>query len=180
MKKFFPELRRRIRLLFFGLPVPDVAPAPAPHLPGPKPGRPISAALSRTLDALKRQPAITPAELASVLSVSPSYARTLLRRARARQPEPVQSFRSIPPDVERTVHELSARLTETENHLAALKAAPLHSRTSMHLNRRAEVLRLAEAGETESAIAARMAIPTGEVAFILKVDRLLANAANSR
>jgi DNA-binding CsgD family transcriptional regulator len=136
--------------------------------------------MSRTLEALKHQPGITPAELASILSVSPSYARTLLRRARARKPEPVQSLRSAPQDFERTVHELSARLTETENHLAALKAVPLHSRTSMHLNRRAEVLRLAEAGESESAIAGSMGIPPGEVAFILKVDRLLASAVQSR
>jgi hypothetical protein len=187
--KLFAELRKRIRVLIFGAP-PASQPVPDPQPVLLKPGRPISAALSRTIEVLSRNPAINSTELAATIGVSPSYARTLLRRARARGAEPsppawIQSVRAISPaapqaDVNGSLRELSQRLTETEKTLAALRSVPVHGRASLNLNRRAEVLRLSEAGEEPARVAERLAIPPGEVEFVLKIDRILASAVQSR
>jgi DNA-binding CsgD family transcriptional regulator len=192
--RFFPEIRQRIRILFFGLPA---APATAQDgggrydpLPVAKPGRPISGALARTLEELAANPAITPAEISSLLSVSQSYARTLLRRARARRhdaPVPLRPHivQEIPhpdssaEDIQTALDELSARIVQTESHVAALRTPPAPVRGSLNLSRRAEVLRLSAAGQTSAAIAGDLGVPGGEVEFILKIDRLLAASAHA-
>jgi DNA-binding NarL/FixJ family response regulator len=46
----------------------------------------------------------------------------------------------------------------------------------MNLNRRSQVLRLAERGESVKEVAAAVGVPVGEVEFILKVDRMLRTA----
>lgn len=197
MIRLFPELRNRIRILLFGLPVVSVVPANAnlpamrEPLPAPKSGRPIAAALTRAVEALTKNPRITPGELAASLSVSPSYARTLLRRARARlaeRPDAPQAspIHRVPPmhaapgGTAPSLQDLSNRLTETEKSLAALRTVPVHARVSLNLNRRAEILRLTEAGHDASVIARQLGIPAGEVDFVVKINHMLASALQAR
>jgi hypothetical protein len=190
VRTFFPELRNRIRIMMFGVsPAPEISPdirSPRERVASGRPGRPISTALSRTLEELTANPQITAAELASVLSVSPSYARTLLRRARARRtdgaaparPRVIHSIARPEPsaaNVQDTVHEVSPRTPETEP--ALLAPAPL--RGSLNLSRRSEVLRLSEAGQSAAVIAENLGVPGGEVDFILKIDRFLASATQA-
>jgi hypothetical protein len=82
--------------------------------------------------------------------------------------------------VDGSLRELSERLAETEKTLSALRSAPVHRRASLNLNRRAEVLRLSEAGEEPSSVAERLGIPAGEVEFVLKIDRILSSAVQAR
>ena len=65
-------------------PAPDVFQLAAPVPDSQRRGRPLSASMNKTLEAMKTNPDISAAELAKKLSVSQSYARTLLRRAKSR------------------------------------------------------------------------------------------------
>jgi len=162
---------------------PTVAPAPAaPAPPSPaatcsgKRGRPASASLLRTLDLLRQRPDITARELAEQLSVSPAYARTLLKRAQSKlSAQPVTLVvRETSQEVKNNeLADLHARLDETEKSLASLRSTPPQGRGSWNLNRRAEVIRMACTGMLAADIAGGLNIPRGEVEFILKVDRLL-------
>ncbi len=188
---FFKELQRRVGILLFGIPrARTEAPPPqqvAPETPRAdnRPVRQSSSALNRAIEELRANPEISPAQLASKLSISASYARTLLRRARLqaepatrallpeRRLQPVAIAPANSSTVEATMQEISSRLAETEKQLASLRSSPAHTRTSMSLNRRAEVLRLHSTGKAAGEIAESLSIPRGEVEFILKVDRIL-------
>ena len=161
------------------------APAPPPSVPAAtcsgKRGRPASASLLRTLDLLRERPGITSRELAEQLSVSPAYARTLLKRAQSKlpaQPVALALVRETSQEVKNNeLALLHARLDETEKSLAALRSTPPQGRGSWNLNRRAEVIRMAGAGMPAGDIAGGLNIARGEVEFILKVDRLLQGTA---
>jgi len=192
--------------------------APAPGAADSrKRGRPISDSLARTLEVLAANPEISPADLASRLRLSPSYARTLLRRARNRVPEPaakparttrgsntismqpvsMQSVSIQPVSIQqvsiqqvepspRTAQPVPApddplpglaeRLHQAEVEIRQLRTARPATRVSWDVQRRAEVLRRSLAGESAQYIAADLRIPSGEVAFILKVHQILAAA----
>jgi hypothetical protein len=145
-----------------------------------KRGRPTSAALVRTIDLVRTRHDITPQEIAKELKVSPSYARTLLRRAQAKAssvPALVPAVAVPRAAIENTVARLEERLADAEQVLGSLRVTPPHARGNWNLNRRAEVLRLADTGTAAGEIAARLAIPAGEVEFILKVNRILQAAS---
>lgn len=154
-----------------------------------KPGRPLSHSMTKAMEVVAKRPDISAAELAKALKVSSSYARTLLRRARARSadsgpavqpaalvamPMPDASAVSASPKLETAVAEIATRLEETERILSALRSTPVQARANWNLNRRSEVVRLNSTGESAADIASRLAIPPGEVEFILKVDRMMA------
>lgn len=139
---------------------------PAARPAAPKRGRPVSESLSRTVEKLRTHPDITPAELAEQLKVSRDYARTLLRRARARIEETAPAPAAPVP---------ISRLRRLALEPARQTAVALPAQ-SLNLNRRMQVLRRAQAGESQQAIAAAVGIPAGEVEFILKVDRILSAA----
>ena len=164
------------------------AAAPKPSEPPPlqhassnnKRGRPTSAALLRTIDLVRTRHDITSQEIAKELKVSPSYARTLLRRAQAKAasvPALVPPVAAPRAGIENTVARLEERLADAEQVLGSLRATPPHARGNWNLNRRAEVLRLADTGTAVGEIAATLAIPAGEVEFILKVNRILQAAS---
>lgn len=151
--------------------------------------RPPAPALTRTVQLLADDPNISAAELAATLNVSLSYAKTLMRGAAA---QPSRSLPTLldralsnsttPPaqagaDVQGQIATLSARLDEAERVLTAVRTTPPEIRGSWHQNRRAEILRLHAAGESPAAIAARLSIPSGDVAFVLKVESLISELA---
>ncbi len=188
--------------------------APAPGVvDSGKRGRPISDSLARTLEVLAANPEISPADLASRLRLSPSYARTLLRRARNRVPEPaatpartargsnttsiqpisIQPVSIQPISIQQQVETasrtaqpvpapddplpgLAERLHQAEVEIRQLRTARPATKVSWDVQRRAEVLRRSLAGESAQYIAADLRIPSGEVAFILKVHQILAAA----
>ena len=134
----------------------------------PKRGRPMSSSLLRTLDLLRNRPEVTAREIGNELGVSAAYARTLLKRARAKVTE------SAPPA--RNWEDIRARLDEAERSILVLRQTRPDVRTSWSLNKRAEVLRLAGSGTPGRDIAAALNIPGGEVEFILKIDQMLRSA----
>lgn len=148
----------------------------APSQPA-RPGRPVSTTLLKAVEAVAAHPNITAPELASLLSISPSYGRTLLRRARARQTTPAIQQRLQEPNPSVTLTDLNERLTAAEKALAVVRSMPAHARTSLNLNRRAEVLRLLNRGLSSESVAEQLGIAPGEVDFIRKVDRMLAPSA---
>jgi hypothetical protein len=74
------------------------------------------------------------------------------------------------------VHTLTTPTGEPET-LPALASVVPQRRGSLNLNRRSEILRLNEAGQSAGAIAENLGVPAGEVEFTLKIDRMLASAA---
>ena len=132
-----------------------------------------SPAMARTLVLLAANPSLTASEVAQKAKVSPSYARTLLRRARAHATEAGTAQGT---EITTMLQDLQQRLTSTEEDLAAVRAMPVHARASLNLNRRAEVLRLLEGGLAPQSVAERLGIPEGEVDFIRKVDGMLASS----
>ena len=173
-------LFRKLFAIFSAPASPQPAPKdtpPEPAIPPVSRQRTVSSSLARTENLLRERPDLTANDLAAELALSPSYARRLLRRARATMsaasPAPlvVASTPIRVPD--REIDDLRARLEKAETSLAVLCSSPPQSRGTWNLNRRAEVLRLAHKGMQPKEIAADMRIPAGEVEFILKVDRLL-------
>lgn len=166
------------------LPAPVAAPAvlPAPDSPGGRRGRPVSATLMKTIELLSRNSALTPAELSSKLGVAPSYARTLLRRARERAAEMTTPAAVVAVPAGQTVPAIPVdsiiqRLASVESQIRRLQpGAAQFSGRRWDLSRRAEVVRRGLAGEDSSEIAAALHIPQGEVRFILKVHRLIVKA----
>jgi DNA-binding CsgD family transcriptional regulator len=161
-------------------PAPPALPQPSPprhNPPGPaRRSRSLSPSLTKTIDLLRQRPDLTAQDVAAELKLSPSYARTLLRRAQSHVPVAVPGPAPVvaQPPVQTTIARLHQRITQTEQALAALHAAPSDMRaTCAGPNRRAEILRLAESGYAAPDIAAKLAIPGGEVEFILKVNRVL-------
>jgi DNA-binding CsgD family transcriptional regulator len=144
-------------------------------------GRPVSATLVRTQELLVKRPAISAAELATALKVSPSYARTLLRRAKARTAEPVppsaiSAIAAVAPShrAEPAVNTtILNRLEAAEREIRDLHSARVPTRSRWDLSRRAEVIRRGVAGESAAEIAANLQMPQGEVRFILKVHKVL-------
>ena len=157
------------------VPVPELQPVAAP----PPPVSPATAlarmspAVTRAAELLAVRPRITPAELASELRISVSYARSLMRRARLQPPSPPPEPTCLS-DLDGTLQDLQQRLASAERDLAAVRALPVHGRAALNLNRRAEVLRLLGGGLAPESVAERLAIPQGEVEFIRKVDRIVA------
>jgi DNA-binding CsgD family transcriptional regulator len=198
---FFEEMVARLRVLFFGsrAVTPVQAPvriAPAPETPLPPatapqdtasrnstgktpatPGKAPSSAVNRTMELLARNPDLTAAQLASLLNVSQSYARTLLRRAKMAAPQPgTAAVVPAGPDWQATVRQLAQRLEETESTLERLRSTPATTHPAA-ANRRADVLKLVADGQSSQSIAAALGIPTGEVEFIVKIDRMSAARA---
>jgi hypothetical protein len=148
--------------------------APPTPVRASKQGRPLSPALTKAVELLAANPCITAAEVAASIGVTPSYGRTLMRRARSRVADaPTEPNLS---GVQPTLADLHQRLAFAERDLAAVRAMPVHARASLNLNRRAEVLRLLGGGLAPECVADRLAIPQGEVEFIRKVDRLIASS----
>jgi hypothetical protein len=178
--------------LVFDTPVPAPAPveeqvlSPAPavkNLPkktaAPRRGRPVSASLEKAVELVARNPQTTPAELAQKLSVSRDYGRTLLRRARARiEQDGRAAAAAIQPVKKRptAVPALPASATEPKSEPESFPSLSIPFPRSINLNRRVQVLRLAAQGQTMQSIAMEVGIPTGEVEFVLKMDRLLREA----
>ena len=174
-----------------------VAPAPEllsrPVIPAPKPERPAASSLARAVDLVRERPNMTARDLAMELSLTPSYARTLLKRALAKlaseeplvpTPEPVAEIaeETVAAPVQLALvagprmpelADLQSRLEQAEKSLAHLCAAPAPVRVALSVNRRAEVVRMAGGGMGTSDIAAVLGIPGGEVDFIVKMHRLL-------
>jgi hypothetical protein len=159
-----------------------------------KAARPEAASLVRTLELLCERPGLTARDLVQELSLSPSYSRRLLKRAKAKMnaepasrpavgrtreaaPEPALQLALVGNSKKETatqgLAELQARLEQTEKSLATLCATPIQARGAWNLNRRAEVIRMAGEGAAAADIARSLNIPGGEVEFILKVDRML-------
>jgi DNA-binding NarL/FixJ family response regulator len=115
-------------------------------------GRPIASALAATLEHLQSNPDITAAELAELLRVTQSYARTLLRRAR-----------------ERCAPAVTDRLAS----IATPALAPTPVARTPVASRRTAALKLAGAGHSTEHIAEKLQTTAGEVEFILKVQRLI-------
>ena len=187
-------------------PASDVFQLAAPPPDSQRRGRPLSASMNKTLEVMKANPGISAAELAKKLSVSQSYARTLLRRAKSRcseaasKPASSQQTRAarriettgparqpavlhVPcaPNedgaVRVAVSELTSRLEQAEETIQMIRSTRSSSRGSWDLNRRSEVIRRSLAGEAPEAIASALEIPSGEVNFILKVHRVLTGAS---
>ena len=136
----------------------------------------VSPAVARAAEVLAARPRITPAELASELRISASYARTLMRRARL-QSAGAPAGPTALPNLDGTLHDLQQRLALAERDLAVVRAMPAQVRTTtLNLNRRAEVLRLLGGGLEPELVAERLAIPQGEVEFIAKVDRMVTSS----
>jgi DNA-binding CsgD family transcriptional regulator len=161
------------------LTVQQTPPPPPVTLPPPagKPARPLSSTISKAMHAVSANPSISAAELAKQLKISPSYARTLLRRARSATPEQSEPQPGPAGDVQAALTNLQTRLSAAEKDLAAVRSLPVHARASLNLNRRAEVLRLLNNGLSSESIAERLGVPHGEIEFIRKVDRMLAASA---
>ncbi|MBC8167526.1 MAG: hypothetical protein H7Y20_16855 [Bryobacteraceae bacterium] len=180
------------------------APTPVPVVPTQpaepatqRPGRPPSSSMDHTLRAIKANPSISPAQLAAQLSLSTSYAGTLLRRAKAKAPQPKVTPIKQParihavlaaspaavspaqgdPGLQSVVAELTTRLDKTEETLQHLRVSGPKSNVSWDLNRRTDVIRRSLKGETNGGIAHELSIPSGEVDFILKVHKILAGTA---
>lgn len=171
MRKF---LVRLLDLLRTHITVAESAPVPhvEPREPAPvvlRPPRPLSPTVSKVLDLVNAKPDITATEVAAVLKLSPSYARTVLRRARSAS-ETARCSTAVP---DTALLDLQRRLNSAEKDLAAVRSLPVHVRASLNLNRRAEVLRLLGGGLPPESVAEKLAIPQGEVDFIRKVDRML-------
>jgi hypothetical protein len=177
-------------------------PAQAKSSPSPPPGksagRSVSPSLAKAIALLVSNPGLTSLELADGAGVSRGYARTLLNKAKAsvkasvkeRQPIPKVAKPSIVrenvrekrdhvkkdlgPDMRDAVDELRRSLQETQAELHDLAAAPVVPRTSVNLNKRAKVLHMQQKGRPVQEIAKEMGMNVGEVEFILKVDRLIA------
>ncbi|HYO82246.1 MAG TPA: hypothetical protein VES20_12645 [Bryobacteraceae bacterium] len=162
------------------LPQPQAQPQPAPappivHQP-PPPARPVLkgklASTDRAGAAIRANPSISSAELASQLGVSSSYARRLLRKHREQPPAtagPVACPAPAPLAVQLTMEELHNRLSETERALQIMRSAPPALRGDWNLNRRSQVLRSHSTGMKPEQIASELKMPSGEVQFILKV-----------
>lgn len=173
------------------LPKPAAQPRSQPVLNA----RPVSTSMTRTLRALEANPGISAGELAKLLKVSASYAGKLLRKARtSEEHEPLPCAKAslgaarngalsvLSPTVQdaglsSAVAQLTTRLTEAEDVLGRLRRSGPKSKGAMDVNRRADVLRRHERGETPAAIATELEVPVGEVMFILKVQKILTGAA---
>lgn len=150
-------------------PAPDVVPlVPAVS----RPRRAFSPTVLKAIDLLNAKPDITASEIATVLRLSASYARTVLRRARSAS-ETAACSTAVP---DTALLELQRRLDLAEKDLAVIRSLPPHMRASLNLNRRAEVLRLLGGGLPPESVAEKLAIPPGEVEFIRKVDRMLVSS----
>jgi DNA-directed RNA polymerase specialized sigma24 family protein len=141
----------------------------------------MSDSMSTALASLERKPDMTPAELAALLSVSRDYARTLLRRARTKlevappAPIPVRAPAPVVAKAPQSPNKKKTRRPEVapQDTLVTFPSAPLQP---VSANRRSQVLRLAEHGESPKDVASAVGMPVGEVEFILKVDRMLRTA----
>lgn len=166
-----------IRSLIAGLrarftPVARTAPpvklqAPPHPLPPPELPTPLSA-----VAILDNDPNLTAAELAKRAGVTLSYARSLVRRRKAKAVHAPAVLRpaAAEPNVsvlENQVRELARRVEQTETHVlrAAATAAPKSSCRTQVLDRSA-------AGLSIDAISGELGIPAGETEFILKMERL--------
>ena len=133
--------------------------------------------MKAALALLAEDPDINTADAAAKLDITRDYARTLLRRARNRVAHPaapeIQPSRSEQDaDLRALIQQLSSRLCEAERLLDSLRFVPPASRTGWGSNRRTQVLQLAAAGKDPAAISSELGLPSGEVEFIIKVDRL--------
>ncbi|MBC7924219.1 MAG: hypothetical protein H7039_01040 [Bryobacteraceae bacterium] len=183
---------------------PSAAPRPVlAATPGPAPdsgrrGRPVSDSLTRTIKLLASNEELTPAELAKVLKVTSSYARTLLRRARLRSGEetsetatsqviktgPRPALPPAPVAVEPVQTVVSGdmlatvldRLEAAEGEIQSLRSSRPATRATWSNSRRAEVIHRSTKGQTVEQIASDLVVPSGEVRFILKVHRLMVAA----
>jgi hypothetical protein len=142
----------------------------------PRRGRPVSSTLEKAIELLAGDPQITPAQLAQKLSVSRDYGRTLLRRARARLEQEPRPAASKPAAAAKKMAAVPSAPPSTPPEAACTPSLSIPFPQSINLNRRVQVLRLASQGEAPQSIAARVGIPTGEVEFVLKMDRLLREA----
>jgi hypothetical protein len=158
----------------------SATPLPAAVTGGTRRGRPMSAALLRTVECLTVRPDVTAAELAPSLGVSVSYARTLLRRARERSssdPSPVLAPPPVAGSGPNCMDEIVHRLVSAEREIDELRSRRAGPKGRWDISCRAEVIRRGLAGETPGQIAAALGIPGGQVRFILKIQRLLMNAS---
>lgn len=171
---------------------PAATPEPEaiPAIETARPGRPVSPSMSATLELVAKNPTISAAELSRKLSVSPSYARTLLRRARAkaainedsspRTQSSAQIRLALPavaetPHLGSVVNELANRLGHAEDTIEHLRRARPQTRASWDLNSRAEVIRRSLGGEPREKIASDLGVPSGEIDFILKIHRIVSS-----
>jgi hypothetical protein len=143
-------------------------------------GRSTEDTLSRTVEILSSNSQVSAGEVAKSLGVSASYARSLLRRARARvaeqKPTVISTTSSVP--VNKTSNEdaltgIISRLSAAETELSQLRTRPVPKDMRWDLTTRSEVLRRHSAGEAAPVIAAALAIPQGQVRFILDVNQIL-------
>jgi hypothetical protein len=129
--------------------------------------------MTQALALVAENPNLTAAQLAARINVSLGYARTLLRRAKAKHDEiPAPQSAVRPGGLDNVVSDLRRRLDDAESRLDSL-IVPTTSTQSINYNRRSQVLRLHQDGKDPASIAEKLGIPQGEVAFIVKVDRLL-------
>jgi hypothetical protein len=146
-------------------------------------GRPVSAALSRTVLLLGSNPQLTAADIVRELGVTKSYARTLLRRAKEKAPpasrqEAPQVLPVVPAvpgagPVNAALDDLQRRLAQAEQNLQDLSAGPTRNLNGFGRSGRSQVVHLAEKGQSSEEIAQSLGLPRGEVDFILKVERIL-------
>jgi hypothetical protein len=126
---------------------PAEVPLPVPIPVQAAPERPSAVAI------LRNEPSLSASDLADRAGVTLSYARSLIRRQRAKPL--TNSLRTALPV---QVRELSRRPGEA--------------------SRREQVLDRSAAGLTPDGIAQQLTIPLGEIEFILKVDRLKKSLKN--
>jgi hypothetical protein len=125
-------------------PAAEAAVPEAQPLPRPVAEAKLPARPISAVELLQNEPNLTPAELAARAGVTLSYARSLVRRRQNRAAAPV-----VWPIAQRPVG-------------AAQVAA----------SNRTQVIDRTAAGSTVNSICEDLAMPQGEVEFILKVDRL--------
>jgi hypothetical protein len=147
--------------------VPVQTPAPPPAARPLQESRPRP---SSAVELLQYEPDITAEDLAARSGVTLSYARGLVRKRRntpppkAQQRRPAAAAKAAP--LEKQVRDLALRLDSTEGRMLRTTAPPAAT------CRRTDVLERSSSGMAASAIAEELAIPQGEVEFMVKVARL--------
>ena len=124
------------------------------------------------VDVLRNEPNLDAATLAARAGVTLSYARSLIRRRKAKAL--VAPSRPVKPAAAASILQTQALLQNQVNDLARRLENPQESiaKPPALLSRRTQVLDRSAAGLASKRIAEELAMPLGEVDFILKVEQL--------